>query len=302
VKEVVPAALAGERVDRAVAMLLGCSRSEAATLVASGAVQVGGREVTSRSHKLRTGDELEVSGWEPPVEVRPVGDATLSLAVVHEDADVLVVDKPPGLVVHPGAGHEDGTLVNALLARYPEIAEVGEPDRPGIVHRLDAATSGLLAVARTARAYTSLTDQLAARSVDRAYQTLVWGHPEADQGLIDAPIGRSDRRRTSMAVTADGREARTRYEVLERFAEPEVALLACRLETGRTHQIRVHLQAIGHPVVGDDRYGSLRAALEVPRTLLHAGHLGFAHPADGQLVALDAPLPPDFAEVVARLG
>lgn len=301
--EAVPAALDGERVDRAVALVAGCSRAAAAALVADGAVQVDGQLVRSGSTRLREGQRLEVRA-----EARTVGDEAPSpdpdvpVVVRYEDDQVVVVDKAPGVVVHPGAGHEAATLVNGLLARYPELAQVGDPARPGIVHRLDVGTSGLLVVARTSAAYDALVADLAGRRVDRRYQALVWGHPEAEQGLVDAPIGRSSRRRTAMAVAADGREARTRYRVEARFDRPAaVALLACRLETGRTHQIRVHLAAIGHPVVGDERYRGVRPALEVPRPMLHAGRLGFAHPTRGGRVEVEAPLPADLVTVLSAL-
>jgi 23S rRNA pseudouridine1911/1915/1917 synthase len=222
--------------------------------------------------------------------------------VVYEDADVLVVDKPPGLVVHPGAGQSAGTLVNGLLARHPELAGVGEAHRPGIVHRLDRDTSGLLVVALTPTAYTTLVGALGDRRVERRYSALVWGVPEAPRGVIDAPIGRSPRQPTRQAVVAGGRPARTRYEVRARYDLPaELALLRCRLETGRTHQIRVHLASIGHPVVGDRDYGGGRDALDVPRPFLHAEHLAFEHPATGAPMAIDAPLPADLATVLTGL-
>jgi 23S rRNA pseudouridine1911/1915/1917 synthase len=300
--EVVPAALDGERVDRVVALVLDCSRHDAAALVAAGEVQVDGRVVHKVSQRLHEGELLEVATAPEVRDPRPVADAGVAVAVVYEDPEVLVVDKPAGLVVHPGAGHEEGTLVHGLLALHPELAEVGEADRPGIVHRLDAGTSGLLVVARTPDAYRSLTGQLERRAVDRRYDALVWGHPEADAGLIDAPIGRSSRRRTAMAISADGRDARTRYEVVRRYEEPEVSLLSCTLETGRTHQIRVHLQAIGHAVVGDDRYRGVRPALAAPRPMLHAAHLGFDHPGTGERATFDSARPADFEAVLARLG
>lgn len=298
----VPDALAGERVDRVVAFLTGCSRSVAARLIADGQVLLDGRAVTTRSTRVEAGQSLVV----PPVDDAPevaVADPAVELVIVHEDDDILVVDKPAGLVVHPGAGHERGTLVQGALAHAPTLAGVGDPARPGIVHRLDHGTSGLLVVAKTPAAYESLVAQFGARTVERRYLALVWGHPADDVGLVDAPIGRSVRRPTRMTVSASGREARTRFEVQHRFAVPvATSLLACRLETGRTHQIRVHLAAIGHPVVGDDQYGGLRPALRTERPLLHAGTLGFTHPATGARVAFEVPVPPDMRAVLDQLG
>ena len=303
VREVLPAALAGERVDRIVSLITGLTRAEATDLVADGAVVVNGDVLRTKSRRLEEGDEVEVS-WEPPEGPSlPGPDGDVAFDVLDEDEDVIVLDKPAGLVVHPGAGNATGTLVNGLLARYPEIAVVGDPERPGIVHRLDKETSGLMMVARSSRAYDALVAQLSAREVDRRYRALVWGHPEVANGVIDAPIGRSIREPTRMAVSERGREAVTRYEVVERFDEPvEVALLACKLETGRTHQIRVHLTALGHAVVGDDRYHGVRQSLVVPRLFLHAGELGFVHPVSGAERRFTAPLPDDLAGVLARLG
>jgi 23S rRNA pseudouridine1911/1915/1917 synthase len=193
--------------------------------------------------------------------------------------------------------------VSGLLARYPELAEVGDPERPGIVHRLDRGTSGLLMVARSSLAYDSLVGQLAARSVDRRYRTLVWGHPESPRGLIEAPIGRSPKHPTKMAVTSNGKEARTRYEVEELYREPSpTAVLTCRLETGRTHQIRVHLSAIGHSVVGDERYNGVRQTLPAPRPVLHAEQLGFDHPATGERLLFDSALPDDLVAVLGSIS
>jgi 23S rRNA pseudouridine1911/1915/1917 synthase len=223
--------------------------------------------------------------------------------VVYEDADLVVVDKPAGLVVHPGAGQPSGTLVNGLVARYPEMLAVGEPDRPGIVQRLDKGTSGLLLVARSPAAYDALVAMLAARVVDRRYRALAWGTLDAATGLVDAPIARSSRDRTRMAVSVRGKEARTRYEVVRAYHEPvTVTELRCRLETGRTHQIRVHLASIGHPVVGDTRYGGARQSLPVPRPFLHAEHLALAHPVTGEPLVFDSPLPADLAGVLASLS
>jgi 23S rRNA pseudouridine1911/1915/1917 synthase len=222
---------------------------------------------------------------------------------VHEDDDLLVLDKPAGLVVHPGAGRATGTLVHGLLAAYPEVAGVGsDPSRPGIVHRLDKGTSGLLLVARTQRAYEALVAALSAREVHRRYRALVWGHVAAASGLIDAPIGRSTREPTRMSVDVRGKEARTRYDVLRHATEPvEVTELACTLETGRTHQIRVHLRSIGHPVVGDARYGGNRQSLPLDRPFLHAAGLDLAHPVTGQALSFESPLPPDLQAVLSAL-
>ena len=301
-REVVPEALAGERVDRVVAMVTGCSRAEVAALVEAGAVRVDDRVVTTRSARLEAGAVLEVEAPDPGEAAALVPDATVTVPLVHEDEHLLVVDKPAGLVVHPGAGQPRGTLVHGLLARYPELAGVGDPTRPGIVHRLDKGTSGLLLVARSQAAYEALVAALAARHVHRRYRALAWGTVEAPRGIIDAPIGRSARVATRMAVDARGKEARTRYEVLARYVEPvAVTELACELETGRTHQIRVHLRSIGHPVVGDARYDGARQSLPMRRPFLHAEHLELAHPVRGGPLAFDAPLPADLTEVLAGL-
>jgi 23S rRNA pseudouridine1911/1915/1917 synthase len=302
VTETIPDVLAGERADRVVAMLTGLSRGEVAAMVDAGAVRVDGRPLTARSRRLAAGEVLEV--------VVPAGDEAalaadpgVGVPVVYADGDVIVVDKPAGLVVHPGAGNERGTMVHGLLALYPELAEVGEPDRPGIVHRLDKGTSGLLVVARSPDAYRALVAQLGGRSVERRYTALVWGAVDADAGLVDAPLARGERDPTRMTVTAGGKEARTRYEVVRRVTEPDaMTVLDCRLETGRTHQIRAHLAAIGHPVVGDDRYGGARpVVLGVGRPFLHARLLAFDHPRTGERMTFESPLPPDLAAVLATL-
>lgn len=304
----VPQALEGVRVDRAVAMLTGVSRSEAASLVAAGKVSVGGRAVRARSDLLVAGSELAVELPEPAV-LEP--DAEVPFVVVYEDPFLVVVDKPAGVVVHPGAGRRTGTLIAGLLARFPDIEELAavcDPARPGIVHRLDRGTSGLLVVARTVEAYDSLAGQMAARSVGRQYLALVAGHLEDDQGVIDAPIGRSVRTPTKMAVTSAGRPARTSYEVRRRLESVmgrrapmtvPVTLVACRLETGRTHQIRVHFAAIGHPVVGDDRYGRPPAGiLEPGRLFLHAAELSIDHPSTGERLTWASALPGDLDAVL----
>ena len=294
-KEEIPPALSGERLDRVVAMTTGVTRALASVLVDDGAVRVDGTTVRNKTRRVRSGQLLEVDVPDVVEATAVAADATVEFEVIHADEDVVVIDKPPHLVVHPGAGNDAGTLVSGLLARYPDIADVGDPERPGIVHRLDAGTSGLLVVARSATAYDSLVDQLQHRDVEREYVAVVLGHIETNAGIIDAPIGRSGGDRTRMAVTADGREARTRYTVERRFSEPvPLSLVACRLETGRTHQIRVHLAAIGHPVAGDSRYGGTRPALSIERPFLHARRLAFEHPTSGKEMTFESALPPDL--------
>jgi 23S rRNA pseudouridine1911/1915/1917 synthase len=302
-REVVPSALGGERLDRVVSLLTGCSRSEASALIVQGAVAVDGRVVTIGKSKIAEGQVIQVDEDALPGERQPSGDAAMALQVVHEDPDFVVIEKPAGLIVHPGAGHHTGTLVNGLLARYPEIAAVGAPTRPGIVHRLDKDTTGLLVVARTEQAYSALVDALTRREVERIYLALVWGEPRAPRGVIDAPLGRSRRQTTRVAVQVEGKDARTRYEVQQVYRHPaRSALVECRLETGRTHQIRVHLAAIGHPVVGDRDYGGARSGLPAKRPLLHAHRLSFAHPRRGQLMTFESPMPDDMAAVLAMLS
>jgi 23S rRNA pseudouridine1911/1915/1917 synthase len=303
VEERVPAALAGERLDRVVALMLDVSRSAAAAILDAGGVAVDGAVADTGKVRLTEGQVVtidpELIGGAPVLEPDP----TIEFAVVYEDDTVLVIDKPAGLVVHPGAGNPDGTLVNGLLARYPEIAGVGDdPVRPGIVHRLDAGSSGLLVVARTAAARAALIEQFAEHHAERTYLALVWGHPEAPHGVIDAPVGRSKRDPLRMAVVADGRWARTEYRVLRRFDRPaELALLECQLETGRTHQIRVHLSSIGHPLVGDPVYGQRKPRLALGRPFLHAAKLAFEHPDTGQRIAFESPLPADLTSRLAAL-
>ncbi|MEZ5244399.1 MAG: RluA family pseudouridine synthase [Acidimicrobiales bacterium] len=299
-EETIPAVLDGERVDRAVALVGDISRSVVARLIGEGAVRIDGVPVRSASSRVREGQLLEVDLPEP-VDPRPLPDPSVEFSIRYEDDDVVVVDKPAGLVVHPGAGHAEATLVHGLVHRYPEIAEVGEAHRPGIVHRLDRGTSGLLVVARTAAAYDELVRQMSAHEPERIYSALVWGHLESDSGTIDAPIGRSPRHPTRMAVSDQGRRAVTHYRVDERFSVPrDTTLLTCRLETGRTHQIRVHLRAIGHPIVGDREYDGGRPGLDPGRPFLHAGALRFVHPATGESIAVETPLPPDLVECLGQ--
>jgi len=303
IEDVIPAALAGERLDRVVALMAGCSRSEAQQLLALGAVSVDDETQSVGKVRLVEGQRVTVQPDLLPGPQAPEADPSVDFTVVHADEHLIVVDKPAGLVVHPGAGNPDGTLVNGLLARFPEIADVGESHRPGIVHRLDLGTSGLLAVARTQRAYHELVDALANRDVGRVYVALVWGHLANPHGMIDAPIGRDHRDPMRMAVVVDGKPSRTRYKVEHEYREPaDASLLDCRLESGRTHQIRVHLSAIGHPVVGDPLYGGVRHGIDVPRPFLHATRLELEHPVSRAAMSFDSPLPDDLAAVLAALG
>ncbi len=223
--------------------------------------------------------------------------------MVYEDEHIVVIDKPVGLVVHPGAGHPDKTLVNGLLERFADINKnrPGQPLRPGIVHRLDAGTTGLLICSRTEEAHRSLVVALKAREIERQYITLVWGDVQPDTGMIDGPIGRGERRRTQMTVSVRGKDARTSYEVLQRKEQPLVTLLRAKLETGRTHQIRVHFAAIGHALVGDRRYDGLRESIPMERPFLHAESLSFAHPITEKTMAFNSPLPEDLTEVLQKL-
>ena len=303
IREEIPAALAGERLDRIVALVTAASRADAATLVASGGVLVDGSVNVSGKQRLQLGQIIEVDESKLPGPEIPAGDPSVAVTVVYEDEHVIVVDKPAGLVVHPGAGNPSGTLVNGLLARYPEIAGIGEPHRPGIVHRLDIGTSGLMVVARSLRAYHSLVYALAQRDVARVYRTVVWGHLTNASGVIDAPIGRDHRDPMRMAIVVDGKSARTRYQVLAEYTVPaQASSLECRLESGRTHQIRVHLSAIGHPVVGDATYGGVRHGIVTPRPFLHAAELSFIHPISTEPMHFVSALPDDLAQVEARLS
>jgi 23S rRNA pseudouridine1911/1915/1917 synthase len=300
ISEEVPALLGGVRVDRGVAMLANVSRTEASALIAAGRVHVDGVAVTVGRALLRQGATITVAVPEDSDDA-VAAEPGVDFAVVHADDEVVVVDKPAGLVVHPGAGHTEGTLVGGLLSRFPDLAElvsagVCSADRPGIVHRLDKGTSGLLVVARTEGAYRTLGAQLADRSMDRRYLALVEGEVADDRGEVDAPIGRSTRTPTKMAIAAGGRPARTGYTVLERRGGPPrpTTLVELKLESGRTHQIRVHMAAIGHPVVGDARYGTPDRRLPGGRFFLHAFSLAFTHPASGERVTYSSPLPADL--------
>jgi 23S rRNA pseudouridine1911/1915/1917 synthase len=302
IHEEIPPALAGERLDRIVALVTDASRSDAAALVAAGGVEVDGVLTYSGKQRLQLGQQIDVDESKLPTIALPEPDPSVKFTVVYDDEHLIIVDKPAGLVVHPGAGNTSGTLVNGLLVNYPEIAGIGESNRPGIVHRLDIGTSGLMVVARTPRAYHFLVYALGQRDVARVYRTVVWGHLDNPMGVIDAPIGRDHRDPMRMAVVVDGKSARTRYQVLTEYNSPaEASSLECRLESGRTHQIRVHLAAIGHPVIGDGTYGGIRNGVTAPRPFLHAAELAFIHPTTGEPVEFISMLPDDLVAVEAQL-
>jgi 23S rRNA pseudouridine1911/1915/1917 synthase len=294
-------ASAGARLDRWLTeRLTALSRARLQILIRGGLVRVDGA-VLKAAYRLRGGETVEIE-IPPPAAEELVPEPT-ALSVVHEDDCVLVVDKPAGMVVHPGAGRARGTLAAAVLAHAPTIAGVGGPRRPGIVHRLDKDTSGLLAIAKTQAAYDELVAQLAARTVTRRYLAVVHGRVRAAEGVVSAPIGRHPRDRVKMAVRPAGRGKRavTRYRVLERFAD--FTLLELHLETGRTHQIRVHLASLGYPVVGDQVYGKprLRPPVVLDGYALHAAGLTFVHPAFRKAVEFSAPLPARIERLLTHL-
>jgi len=296
---IVDEASAGVRLDHFVTAQreLG-TRSQVQRRIAAGDVAVNGHVVKSGT-PLRTGDRVTVAAPSPPVSVAQA--EPIALDVLYEDEALLAINKPAGLVVHPAPGHWQGTLVNALLHRWPQASDELDPTRLGIVHRLDKDTSGVLIIARSGAALAELGRQFKSREVRKQYVALVWGAPRAASGMIDAPIGRHPVRRKRMAVHAKGRVARTRYEVCERFGA--VSLLRVFPETGRTHQIRVHCAALGCPIVADPLYARPRAtfALPIDRQALHAERIEFRHPIDGRPVCLTAPLAADFAMALAQL-
>jgi 23S rRNA pseudouridine1911/1915/1917 synthase len=276
---------------------LGLSRSRIKGLIEEGHVTLNGA-VPKAKASVKSGDQVAVHVPDP-VLVDVVAE-DLPLDVVYEDEDVMVVNKARGMVVHPAAGHWSGTLVNALLDKVDDLEGIGGEIRPGIVHRLDKDTTGLLVIAKNDRAMAALQDQIRVHAARRIYWALVHGNTMPETGRIEAPIGRHPGDRKKMAVnTRQGREATTHFQVLERFKG--YALLECRLETGRTHQIRVHLSFIGHPVVGDAVYGTRKAHFGMAGQALHARQLGFTHPATGEWVEFEAPLPEDMAAVIAQL-
>jgi 23S rRNA pseudouridine1911/1915/1917 synthase len=313
----------GWRLDHFLAVSLPrLSRSRLQALIAQGRVALAGQTIGDPNKRVKPGELIAIS-IPPPAPAEPQAQH-IPLTIVYEDSDLIVIDKPAGLVVHPAAGNLDGTLVNALLAHCGDsLVGIGGVARPGIVHRLDKDTSGLLVAAKNERAMRSLAKQFAAHAVERTYNAVVWGAPRAGEGLVEGNLGRNPFDRKRMAVLrGQGKPARTRYRVLETFGreqageKPFAALVECRLETGRTHQIRVHLAHIGHPLIGDSSYGRSRqppraktpteqtvyaAAVAFPRQALHAGVLGFFHPTQQAKLRFESPWPADFASLVNAL-
>jgi len=289
----VPDGLAGERVDSAIAKLLGFSRSFAAEVAEAGGVTADG-VVLGKSDRLVGDSWLEVN-WQPKQAPSIVPIAVSDLRIVHDDDDVVVIDKPVGVAAHPSVGWDGPTVLGALAAAGFRISTSGASERAGIVHRLDAGTSGLMVVAKSERAYTELKRQFHDREVNKIYHAVVQGYPDPLAGTIDAPIGRHPGASWKFAVTADGKPSITHYETLEAFRS--AALLEIHLETGRTHQIRVHMAAQKHPCVGDSMYGadpSLSARLGLSRQWLHAMRLGFTHPGSGEYVEFESRYPDDL--------
>ena len=288
----------GERLDKALADLMeGLSRSQVQTLIRDGQVAVNG-QVQKASFRLQDGDMLTVS---VPIDDEVVGalPEDIPLAVLYEDDHVAVIDKPAGMVVHPSFGHASGTLVNAVLARWPRTASETDADRAGIVHRLDKETSGVIVIAKTGDALESLRQQFKDRTIHKKYIALVEGTPSTPEGRIDAPIGRDPNQRKRMAVVRGGREAVTEFHVTQLFANH--SLVEVSPHTGRTHQIRVHMAFIGHPVVGDTVYGRRKKTIRMKRHFLHAARITFLSPASDEPILVEAPLPEHLKDVLAKL-
>ncbi len=284
------------RLDVLVSEASGESRSRAAKWISDGLVRVNGQPASKAGLAVRAGDAI---AFEPPAVVESAAvKENIPLTFLYQDEDIAVVAKPCGMVVHPAAGNETGTLVNALLYALPDLSGVGGVKRPGVVHRLDKDTSGVLLVAKNDSAHIALSEQLKARSMEKHYLAVVEGAMRESGGLIDKPIGRSARDRKKMAIDPKGREARTEWAALEHLRG--ATLLDVHILTGRTHQIRVHMQSIGHPVAGDPIYG-LRRGVSVPRLMLHAHTLAFTHPRTGERMRFTAPIPEAFADALQKL-
>ncbi|MEK9197700.1 RluA family pseudouridine synthase [Ureibacillus sp. 179-F W5.1 NHS] len=288
---------AGERIDKALSTIQeDWSRTQVATWVGDGIVKVNGEEVKAK-YKVKEGDIIEVDVPEAePLEVIP---ENLHLEIIYEDQDVLVVNKPKGMVVHPAPGHMTGTLVNGLMYHCKDLSGINGVLRPGIVHRIDKDTSGLLMVAKNDHAHHSLVEQLVNKTVTRKYTALVHGHIAHDKGTIDAPIGRDPKDRQKQAIVDNGKHAVTHFHVKERISG-KFTLVECRLETGRTHQIRVHMNYIGYPLVGDPKYGP-KKTIDFGGQVLHAGVLGFVHPTTEEYLEFEVPLPQDYVELLEQL-
>ena len=288
---------AGIRLDAFLSADGALTRSQAARLIAEGRVRVNGKPA-AKSARLSGGETVTVDVPQLRETALPAQD--IPLDVVYEDDDVIVVNKPTGLVVHPAPGHPDGTLVNALLHHCGDsLSGIGGEKRPGIVHRIDRDTSGLITAAKNDAAHLALSAQLKDHSLSRTYECLVTGNMKQDSGTVDAPIGRSSADRKKMAVVPTGRRAVTHWEVVARY--PGVTHLRCRLETGRTHQIRVHMAYIGHPILGDTVYGAKKPVPGLTGQCLHATGLRFVHPRTGEPVELHCPLPPEFTAMLQKL-
>ena len=297
----VPEGLDGLRLDAAISRLFGLSRTAAADLVSSGAASLDG-VVSAKSERVTAGAVLDVDLPEPERSPLPPAQVVEGLRVVHEDDDLLVVDKPVGVAAHPSPGWTGPTVIGGLAAAGHRVSTSGAEERQGVVHRLDVGTSGLMVVAKSERAYTVLKDAFRERTVDKHYHTLVQGHPDPLVGTVDAPIDRHPTSAYKFAVVAGGRDSVTHYEVLEAFRH--ASLLEVHLETGRTHQIRVHMSALKHPCVGDVTYGAdptLSKRLGLERQWLHAVRLSFAHPADGRWVSFESPYAPDLQRALDRV-
>ncbi len=291
---------AGERLDKlVVAELPQLSRAQVQTMIKEGLVTVDGHQIKP-GIKLRGGEVVQVTLPQPD-EVRIEPEA-IDLKVVYEDDDLAVIDKPAGMVVHPGVGNETGTLVNAILARWPELTTMNDPDeRRGIVHRLDKETSGLIVIAKHEAALADLMQQFQDRTVEKTYMALLERTPKTHNGRIDAPIGRNPKQRKQMAVTREGREAVTEYHVLDDQFQDQAALVVFKPLTGRTHQIRVHAAFIGCPVLGDRVYGFRKQRTRMKRHFLHAATLAFDHPASGERMQFESPLPVGLQQIMDKL-
>ncbi|MCW2277230.1 RluA family pseudouridine synthase [Heliophilum fasciatum] len=296
---IVTEAMAGVRIDQWLFQQeLVPSRAHGQHWIKAGHVTVNGAPCKA-NHKLRLGEHILVQPPEPaPTELVP---ENIPLDIVYQDQDVVVINKPAGLVVHPAEGHGSGTLVHGLLYHITDLSGINGELRPGIVHRIDKDTSGLLVVAKNDEAHIALTEQVKAHEVQREYLALAHGIVQAETGRIEAPIGRDPKDRQRMAVVAGGKPSVTHFRVRQRFGAEPFTLLHCTLETGRTHQIRVHLAYIGHPVAGDPKYGPRKIAFGLPGQALHAWCLRFTHPRDGREMRFEAPLPPLFAQTLEQL-